>query len=123
MWTIIIVAVLLLALFGWAAHSQAQVNHSKAVDRLATIPGYTAQVVQPLDSGGGSLSIDPSSNRFAVTLAGMPPKVYGFSELASVEVETNGRTLTRTNRGSQVAGAAVGAVLLGPFGLLGPVMA
>jgi len=41
-----------------------------------------------------------------------------FSQISAVEIERNGQSLTQTNRGSQVMGAAVGAVLLGPLGLL-----
>lgn len=41
-----------------------------------------------------------------------------WSDLSSVEIQKNGQTLTQTNRGSQTMGAAVGAVLLGPVGLL-----
>ena len=36
----------------------------------------------------------------------------------AVEVCKNGTSLIKTNRGSQVAGAAIGAILLGPMGLL-----
>ncbi len=41
-----------------------------------------------------------------------------WSDLNSVEIEKNGQSVQQTNRGSQVMGAAVGAVLLGPLGLL-----
>ena len=41
-----------------------------------------------------------------------------ISCLASVSVEKDGQGLTVTNRGSQVMGAAVGGILLGPMGLL-----
>ncbi len=41
-----------------------------------------------------------------------------WSDLNAVEIEKNGQSILQTNRGSQVMGAAVGAVLLGPLGLL-----
>jgi hypothetical protein len=41
-----------------------------------------------------------------------------FKDLVSVEIEKNGEALVNTSRSSQAAGAAVGAVLLGPIGLL-----
>ncbi|TPG40519.1 hypothetical protein EAH79_11475 [Sphingomonas koreensis] len=41
-----------------------------------------------------------------------------WSEITGVEIEKNGQTISQTNRGSQAMGAAVGAVLLGPVGLL-----
>jgi hypothetical protein len=41
-----------------------------------------------------------------------------WSDLNAVEIEKNGQSVQQTNRGSQVMGAAVGAALLGPLGLL-----
>lgn len=41
-----------------------------------------------------------------------------WSDINAVEIEKNGQSIQQTNRGSQVMGAAVGAILLGPLGLL-----
>lgn len=43
---------------------------------------------------------------------------YPWSAIASVDVVRDGTSITSTNRGSQLMGAAVGEVLLGPLGLL-----
>ena len=43
---------------------------------------------------------------------------YPWSAIASVEVVRDGASITSTNRGSQLMGAAIGDVLLGPLGLL-----
>ncbi|HEU5066637.1 MAG TPA: hypothetical protein VFT61_00410 [Sphingomicrobium sp.] len=45
-------------------------------------------------------------------------KRYAWSSIASVELVRDGTSITSTNRGSQLMGAAVGEVLLGPLGLL-----
>jgi hypothetical protein len=45
-------------------------------------------------------------------------KRYPLSDVASVEVLKDGASITSTNRGSQLVGAAVGDLLLGPAGLL-----
>lgn len=45
-------------------------------------------------------------------------KKYAWSSIASVDVIRDGTSITSTNRGSQLVGAAVGEVLLGPLGLL-----
>lgn len=45
-------------------------------------------------------------------------KKYAWPSIASVEVIRDGSSITSTNRGSQLMGAAVGEVLLGPLGLL-----
>lgn len=45
-------------------------------------------------------------------------KEYLFSEISSVEIIKNGSSVTTTNRGSQLLGAAVGGIALGGVGLL-----
>ncbi|MFN3536511.1 MAG: SHOCT domain-containing protein [Brevundimonas sp.] len=45
-------------------------------------------------------------------------KEYMFSEIASVDIIKNGASITSTNRGSQLLGAAVGGIALGGIGLL-----
>lgn len=42
--------------------------------------------------------------------------VYRFDEILEVELIENGQTITRTSRGSQIAGVAVGGALLGGVG-------
>lgn len=45
-------------------------------------------------------------------------KAYPWSSLTSVEIIRNGTSITSTNRGSQIMGAAIGDLLLGPVGLI-----
>lgn len=85
------------------------------------------------DLGGhyiGFLKIDSESNLIQVFSVDLPdllenydlssvePFIIHFDELEEVEVISDGNTLTKTNRGSQAAGAALGTALLGPAGLL-----
>ncbi len=118
MWTIIAVGLVLFALLIWAAHAQNESNVTTAKRELSKVGGYHPAVVQSLGYNKASISIDPDSSRLAITVPGKSRNVFHFSQIVSVEVEKNGRSLTKTNRGSQAAGAAVGAVLLGPAGLL-----
>jgi hypothetical protein len=67
---------------------------------------------------GPAIALDPESNQFAIAKRGTPPEVYAFDQLIAVEALKNGGSVHKTNRGSQVAGAAVGGILLGPVGLL-----
>lgn len=62
--------------------------------------------------------MDPASRRLAIGMPGKPIRVIGFDQLVAVEIERNGVSIERTNRGSQIVGAAVGGALLGPAGLL-----
>lgn len=84
---------------------------------LQAIPDFRPAVKFDGASGGPAIAIDPASNKFAI-INRTQTKVFNFSDLVAVEVLRNGSSVTKTNRGSQVAGAAVGAVLLGPVGLL-----
>lgn len=46
------------------------------------------------------------------------PVFIPYSDIIGCEIKTNGNSVTKTNRGSQAAGAAIGAVALGGVGLL-----
>lgn len=50
--------------------------------------------------------------------SGKSERAFDFSQIVSVEANENGSTLTSTNRGSQVVGAAVGALALGGIGAI-----
>ncbi|MBB5715836.1 SHOCT domain-containing protein [Sphingomonas aerophila] len=65
----------------------------------------------------GVLALDHANRRIAIgTVSNHIERPW--SDISAVEVEKNGQSIIQTNRGSQVMGAAVGAVLLGPLGLL-----
>lgn len=63
------------------------------------------------------LAVSASERRIALGPVEDPVDV-AWSDISRVEVERNGGSLTTTNRGSQLTGAAVGSVLLGPMGML-----
>lgn len=67
--------------------------------------------------GGAALEIDTTSDRFCVTY-GKARSVFDFADLIAVELMRNGASFDLADRGSQIAGAALGAALLGPAGLL-----
>jgi hypothetical protein len=65
----------------------------------------------------GVLALDHESKRIVVGKI-TDYVEHPWSDINSVEIEKNGQSIQQTNRGSQVMGAAVGALLLGPVGLL-----
>ncbi|PDS34401.1 hypothetical protein CO665_30675 [Rhizobium anhuiense] len=79
---------------------------------------FDADVIHGSNFGKLGIAIDGTRRKFAILQGGNAPKIFDFSQLISVEVFRDGNSITKTNRGGQVAGAAVGAVLLGPAGLL-----
>ncbi|MBX5216479.1 hypothetical protein HJC05_20030 [Rhizobium sp. NLR9a] len=79
---------------------------------------FAAEVIHGSAFGKLGIAIDGTRRKFAILQGDNAPKIFDFSQLTAVEVYRDGNSLTKTNRGGQVAGAAVGAVLLGPAGLL-----
>lgn len=64
------------------------------------------------------LVLDPHSSQFAVAKLNAAPRLYHFDQLVAVDVERDGTSLEKSNRGSQIMGAAVGGLLLGPVGMV-----
>lgn len=115
-WIVAIVFIGFVIMLVWAS---ADVDAGKKNQvALSQIPNFNPTVAY----GGGLLKFgvarDPGSHKFALIKHGQAPKIYYFHQLVAVEVERNGVSIQKTNRGSQIAGAAIGGMLLGPAGLL-----
>jgi hypothetical protein len=78
--------------------------------------GWDIYIEKP-STGSGLIAIDSSSKQIAVGTITNYIHVP-WSKIYSIEIESNDTSITKTNRGSQAIGAAVGGVLLGPAGLL-----
>lgn len=86
---------------------------------VRTISDFSAVVSFGGVNYSSGVAIDPSREKFAIiSINQESPKIFSFRDLVSVEVLKNEASITTTNRGSQLAGAAVGGALLGPAGLL-----
>lgn len=79
---------------------------------------FNPDVIHGSAFGKLGIAIDGTRRKFAILQGDNTPKVFDFSQLTAVEVMRDGSSITKTNRGGQAAGAAVGALLLGPAGLL-----
>jgi len=86
--------------------------------QIANLPAFMPAVRFDQPDKALSLLLDPESDQFVLAKPREAPRLYGFDQLVAVDVERNGSSLQKTNRGSQMMGAAVGGVLLGPVGLL-----
>ena len=120
MWFLFKLAVVVLLVFNFLAYIAFKKNEkevSKANTVLAIIPDPTPALIESLGYNKPSLSIDLESKRFVLVTPNLPPKVYDVHQLIAVEIERDGQSVIKSNCGSQAAGAAVGAVLLGPAGL------
>jgi hypothetical protein len=111
-----IILVLVIAFIGTTALSG--LLELKSGKILTAIPDFepTKKWINPRNGIG--LAVDVERNKLALIEKRGSCSVLEFQKILAVEVCKNGTSLIKTNRGSQVAGAAIGAVLLGPMGLL-----
>lgn len=85
---------------------------------MASLPNFSPDCVEFLD-GGLVIALDGTNKKlFFKEGNGGHTSVLHYEQVLAVEITKNGSSVTKINRGSQVAGAAVGAVLFGPVGLL-----
>lgn len=106
------------------------IMHGNAVEagldeKLKAIPDFTPAVSYKSSICKNAIAIDIEREKIAVLLNPMKlkqlevrPSVYGFSDLIAVELVRDGASVIKTQRGSQLAGAAAGGLLLGPAGLI-----
>jgi hypothetical protein len=93
--------------------------------KLNAIPEFTPTLSYKAVGSRNAIAIDIEREKIAVVLdpqkvvqRGTQPKVFGFDDLVAVEVVRDDASVIKTQRGSQLAGAAVGGVLLGGAGLI-----
>lgn len=119
MWVATVVIIVSLA--WWIASSRLFANErKKAESELSALPEFNANI-SDVFFDSSALAIDSARGKIAIIEVNFGQRnlsVFGYSDIVAVEVCRDGRSITKTNRGSQIAGAAVGAVLLGPVGLL-----
>lgn len=93
--------------------------------KLNSIFDFTPTLSYKSTSSKNAIAIDIEREKIAVLLdtrkvgqCGAQPSVFGFDELLAVEVVRDDASVIKTQRGSQMAGAAVGSLLLGGAGLI-----
>lgn len=119
------IAALILGAIIWIMRVFERSNANDIVQRLQGIEDFNADILFNDGSCDNAIAIDKTSRKIAVVLnsvksmsTSLDPIVYPFEDLIAVEVVQDDMSITKTNRGSQATGAAVGGVLLGPAGLL-----
>jgi len=115
----VVLTVIVFAFLVWAGIGQSKAE-KKALEAMnediERLPGFSPAL--RYDNSLLALLMDPSSDQFVIAMKTGTARAYRFDQLVAVDVERNGSSLEKTNRGSQAMGAAVGGVLLGPVGLL-----
>lgn len=111
------IIVIVLGLIVWAVMTASKVKAAKKSVKDAFLASHEGWDVYVTPNVEQVIAIDHDARRIAVGAIASPIEV-AWADVASCEVERNGQSITTTNRGSQVMGAAVGGLLLGPAGLL-----
>lgn len=110
--------VVVLFLVGLPALKREERERAEMESQIANLPAFQPAVRFDQPDRAVSLLLDPENSQFVLAKPREAPRLYSFDQLVAVDVERNGSSLQKTNRGSQMMGAAVGGVLLGPVGLL-----
>lgn len=90
----------------------------KTRNEFENIPSFSPTHIFCSDDTATGVAIDQSQNKVAFSDHKRKIYVYDFKKIISVETVINGNSVYKTDRGSQVVGAAVGGLLLGGAGLL-----
>lgn len=119
------VATIIVGIIAWIAMAFNKSAENYLEQRIRGIEDFSADIVFKSGSCDNAIAIDKQNKMIAVVLDAVKthskaynPIVYPFDELIAVEIVKNDMSITKTNRGSQAAGAAIGGALLGPAGLL-----
>lgn len=115
---------------GTAAFIACAIHSGKKIDaeldaELTAISEFTPTLSYKSSGSRNAIAIDIERKKVAVLLniqkvgqCGTQLSVYGFDDLLAVEVVRDGASIIKTQRGSQLLGAAVGGALLGGAGLI-----
>lgn len=94
-------------------------------ERLNSAPDFTATITFASGDLKNAIALDTAREKIAVLLNprlimrfDAPSSVYAFADLNAVEVVRDNTSVIKVDRGSQLKGAVLGGVLLGPTGLL-----
>lgn len=117
----IVILMVITAVIAWAvwAGLKAESNRLAKIEarRLEIMQQYGSDEAFASDTDGSLIAF--SFDRGVIVLGDLTfAKEYMFSEVSSVEMLRNGASITSTNRGSQLIGAAVGGIAFGGLGML-----
>ena len=111
----VFVAIAIFAAFS-GAHQNNQV--SSARDELYSIPGFSPGYNFISGNGKYGIAIDEHARRFAIYSGAGNWRTYSFDQLTAFDVQKDGSSVQKTNRGSQVSRAAIGGILFGGLGFV-----
>lgn len=113
---IIIISIIIAIGFGIASGIK---NQKALSESLKNIPNFT--ITKKIDDGSNGLAYDEQRKKiclFTRNGSEFNIRIFSFSDILSSEIFEDGSSLTKTARGSQIGGALIGGLALGPVGLL-----
>lgn len=100
-------------------------NTKSLKSQLNSLPDFTPTLSYISPTCKNAVAIDTENRKVAIICNILKfdsetdaPIIYNFAELLAVEVIRDDSSVMKVNRGSQLTGAAVGGLLLGPAGML-----
>lgn len=122
--TVVTAGLVALVIFGFIFMTGSN-DKRRAIERgLQDLPDFDPVIIGIQNSMQSERALDPARRKLAIVQA--PGRferewrfvVYGSDDVAGVELVKDGVSITKTQRGSQLVGAAIGGTLLGPAGLI-----
>jgi hypothetical protein len=107
-----------LAIFGFVMNTRDQRTAETTRNTLLAHGGGRQATTYVSYDGKSGISLSGDGASILVHQPYGQPLLLGREDVIGAEVIKDGTLITKTNRGSQVSGAIVGAALLGPVGLL-----
>jgi hypothetical protein len=108
-------ALIAVGIYYYWGRRQLQIN--RATSALQKIPGIAATFCL-VGTSGVTIGLDPVARKIAFVDQAGDSSLYGFKDIVAVEACRNGVSVTKTNRGSQIATAAIGHLLFGEKGFV-----
>lgn len=114
---VVIVLVVFLGIVFFNAMKEGTEQGQDFVKQLNSLPDFNPEKTLAKINNGKfkGISLDPSSKKICL-INDKTFVVKPFTDVIEAEVKIDGTTITKTARGSQAIGVAVGAILAGPVG-------
>lgn len=88
-------------------------------NRLNRLSSFKSSQRYTSENGEVTLSIDEINKQISfISLNSYKDKVYKYKDILKSEIQTDGISVTSTNRGSQIGGALLGGLLIGGVGAI-----